>query len=121
MPKDLEEAVAAWKSDAVVARRVGAGAVADALDRCAREVQIYAPWQFEWITERQAHDQRGRSVTWLRAHFAEWKRIGHARLIGRGIRRYRSYIVPFRRAPTHGELLAGRLGREAAERDAERL
>ena len=109
---DLQATLDQWKADATALRRNGQVALADVLDRCAREARESAEEWLTWLSEPNAAMRSGFGIKWFRARREVWRRDGHARAVGRGQWEYRAAIVP-RRANL---VSAAAQGRAAARR-----
>lgn len=95
MSKTLEDVLAAWRADAVVLKRHGHANDAAQIERLCREVEGAAADYLEFVVETDACLRTGRSEKWLRSHFAEWEKQGHARKHA-GRRYYRRIVLPIR-------------------------
>ena len=107
--RTLEQLLADWRGDAQVLRRRGHDREADQMERFADAVARAAEDYLRWLSEDDALLRSGRSLGWLRSHFPEWERAGHARRDGRK-RWYRMLVIPQRANP----LAARAAGRQAA-------
>lgn len=108
-PGTLEQLLADWRGDAQVLRRRGHDREAEQVDHFADAVARAAEDYLRWLSEDEAVLRSGRSRGWLRSHFPEWERAGHARREGRK-RWYRMLVIPQRANP----LAARAAGRRAA-------
>lgn len=93
---DLTQVLSVWRAEASVLKKHKQHALASQLDRCADDVEEAASDWLTWLSESDAMIRSGKSRDWLRGHFSEWERDGHAKLHGRE-RRYRRVIVPVKR------------------------
>ena len=116
MPETLAQVIADEREDAAVLRRKGHARDADLIERIIARVTDAAEDYITMIPESAAHMRSGKSVTWLRGHFAAWLADGHAELRGR-TRYYRQVVIPQR---THPSVAAeqGRIAGEQARRSA---
>lgn len=110
---ELTQVLADARGEAAVLRRRGHVHEADAIEELCTKVQKAAEDFLTFVAETDARLATGRSVDYLRSHFAEWERQGHAFKRGR-IRYYRLLVLP-RRADVQAARAAGRRG-EALDR-----
>lgn len=113
---DLAHIVAGWRGEAAVLKKHKQHALAAQLEQCADDVESAAADWLTWLSESDAMIRSGKSRDWLRVHFSEWEREGHARLHGRE-RRYRRVIVPVKRTLSHARA-AGVAAAKAARKTA---
>lgn len=117
--KPLEAVITEWRAIAATLRRTGHNHSAELIEMVLAEVTPAAEEYIHWLTEDRAQLRSGRSLNWLRHHFAGWQRAGHARLEGRK-RLYRMVVIEQRgnalRAWDAGQAAAD--PREQARKDA---
>ena len=110
MPETLVQVIADELEDAAVLRRKGHAKDADLIERIMARVSAASEDYITMISETAAHMRSGKSVVWLRGHFAQWLADGHAELRGR-TRYYRQVVIPQRSHPS----VAAEQGRLAGE------
>lgn len=91
----LEDVLADWAQKITILRSANALITPDTLDAFRREVAKAAEPHVRRLNETDAHLYSGKSVRWLRDHFAELEAQGNA---GRthGVRWYRMGALPIR-------------------------
>jgi hypothetical protein len=111
--RTLEQVIADQRGELAVLRKHSQGALADALERFANDVAGAAEDYLTWLSETDATIYAGKSVRWLRSHFAEWERAGHGRY-RMGHRQYRMMALPRRANPQAAYEAGKQAGKDAA-------
>lgn len=109
MTRSLEQVLADHRGEAAVLRKAGHKLQADSIELVCDDVSKAARDYLDWLDEGEARARSGKSVDWLRHHFAEWEAQGLAEW--RHKRRYYRRIIVPRRANLEA-------ARAQAERDA---
>lgn len=91
----LEAVLSQWRADAEVLERHGHADHAKDIKKLCLEVESAAADYLAFIEESSASRRTGRSEKWLRAHYPEWEKSGHARKHA-GKRYYRGIVLPLR-------------------------
>lgn len=93
----LEQVIADARGELPLLRKRGQAAIADAIEEYIERVTKSSAREYlTFISERDAMLRSDHTVTWLRARYPEWERLGHARRNPKNPseRQYRMMIIP---------------------------
>jgi hypothetical protein len=96
--RSLETVLADYRSDADALDRTQSTSPAKLIRQICDDVEKSAEDYLKFLPEKEAILWSSKSKVWLRARFAGWQRLGHAktRERGKGERLYRRCILPRR-------------------------
>ncbi len=107
----LEQVLADWREKANMLRVTKAHVTADTLEQCLTDIAVGAERYLRWLNETDAHLYSGRSLRWLRSHFAAWAGQGQAKKT----HRQRYYLMAVLPVKANVEALLAQAERDARE------